>query len=119
MSLPPFIRHNQTFFAALAISALILGGMLGCQLTESQKRQVISTAADSAIAVAAGKPIPWSQIGLAIGTLLGGGAVVDNRRKDVLIKRLKNESAHKDTLLSPAPPRANGPQPVQPPPHPS
>ena len=93
MSLTKSIQHNQSLFIAAAISILCFGGMFACHLTQAQKKQIITTAIPVAEAVLEGSPIPWSDIGLAIGTILGSGAIVDNRRKDVLIKRLKSENA--------------------------
>lgn len=109
MSLTKAIQHNQSLFIAAAISILSFGGMFACHLTQTQKKQIISTAAITAEAAATKAPLPWSQIGLAIGTLLGGGSVVDNRRKDTLIKRLRKENAnHLDVITRiAAPPGVN------------
>lgn len=94
MSLPQALRHNQSLVIAAIISILCFGGMFACHLTQAQKKEIISTAAIATEAVVTGTPIPWSQIGLTIGTILGSGAVVDNRRKDTLIKRLQAENAN-------------------------
>lgn len=108
MSLAKAIDHNQTLVIAAFISLLCLAALLGCHLSQLQKKAIISTAVPVAEALVEGSPIPWSQIGLLLGTLLGGGAVIDNRRKDVLIQRLKKENAQKDDLIS-APRPAAGP----------
>jgi hypothetical protein len=92
MSLNKAIAHNQSLFIAAIISILCFGGIAACHLTQAQKKQIITTAIPVAEAVLEGSPLPWSEIGLAIGAILGSGAVVDNRRKDVLIKRLKTEN---------------------------
>jgi hypothetical protein len=99
MSLRSSIDHNQSLYISAVICVLCFGGILACHLTETQKKAIISTTAIAAESVVEGSPLPWSEIGLAIGTLLGGGAVVDNRRKDVLIKRLKTENARITEIL--------------------
>lgn len=92
MSLTKALNHNQSLIIAALISILSTTGIIACHLTDIQKHAIITTAAETAQSAATGSPLPWSQIGLAIGTILGSGAVVDNRRKDVLIKRLKKEN---------------------------
>lgn len=115
MSLSTAIRHNQSFFVAAIISILAFGGMFACHLTETQKKQIISTAAIAAETTATGQPLPWSRIGLAIGTLLGSGTMVDNRRKDILIKRLKTENANALAIVAKlAAPANNNPSRVPP-----
>jgi hypothetical protein len=94
MSLKKAIQHNQSLFIAAIISFLCFGGIAACHLTEPQKKAIIATAVSAAESAAEGSPVPWTRIGLALGTLLGSGAMVDNRRKDVLIKRLKTENAN-------------------------
>jgi len=108
MSLTKAIQHNQSLFISAIISLLCFGTMLGCHLTQAQKKAIITTTVIAAEAAAGGSPLPWTEIGLAIGTILGSGAVVDNRRKDVLIKRLKTENANiADTLERIASPNNN------------
>ena len=112
MSLTKSIQHNQSLFIAAAISILCFGGMLACHLTPTQKKDIITAAIPVAEAVLEGSPLPWSEIGLAIGTILGSGAIVDNRRKDVLIKRLKKENANAQGIISaiPSPRNDNSPR---------
>jgi hypothetical protein len=93
MSLSKTIKHNQGLFTSALIALLIPLTIFGCHLTQDQKKQILSTTAIAAEAAAKGSPIPWSQIGLAFGTLFGSGVMIDNRRKDVLIKTLKKENA--------------------------
>jgi hypothetical protein len=99
MSLKTSIQHNQSFYIAAAISILGFAGILGCHLTQLQKKAILSTGIKVAESTAEGSPLPWSEIGLAIGTILGSGAIIDNRRKDVLINQLKKENAQKDALV--------------------
>lgn len=98
MSLPKCITHNEGFFTGLSIALIFLLAVLSCQMTETQKKQVFTTAAETAIAVTTHAPIPWKTIALVIGNLIGTGAVVDNRRKDILIKILKKTSNASKTL---------------------
>lgn len=101
MSLQQFARHNQSLVIAAIISLLSFGGILGCHLSEAQEKAIVTTAAETIITVAQGAPIPWAQIGLALGTILGSGAIVDNRRKDILIKSLQIQNADKtDTIIT-------------------
>lgn len=100
MSLKSAIQHNQGVFISVAICVIILGGFFACQLTETQRRQTIAAAADTAIAVTTGTPIPWQTIALVIGNLLGTGAVIDNRRKDVLVKILKKVNDANEAIIS-------------------
>jgi len=115
MSLSKPIQHNQSLFIAAIITIIGFGGMFACHLTETQKKEIITTTAIAAEAAAGGSPLPWSEIGLAIGTILGSGSVIDNRRKDVLIKRLKQENANiSHTLESVLSPPNNNPSRVPP-----
>jgi hypothetical protein len=98
MPLTKAIQHNQSLFIAALISILCFATLISCHLTQAQKKEIISQAVPIAEAVASGTPIPWEGIGLAISTILGSGAIVDNRRKDVLIKRLKTENANLTTI---------------------
>jgi phage-related tail protein len=98
MSLSKCITHNEGIFTSLFIALILLLAMLSCHLTETQKNQAVSTAAETAIAVSTGQPIPWKTIGLFLGNILGTGAIIDNRRKDVLIKILKRTSNASKTL---------------------
>lgn len=100
MSLPKTIVHNQGLFASLLIALIILAAQLGCHLTTAQKKEIIATSSMAAEAIAEGSPLPWSQIGAALGILFGSGTMIDNRRKDTLINRLKTENADKDKLIS-------------------
>jgi hypothetical protein len=98
MSLPKCITHNQGFFTATFIAMVIFLACLSCQMTETQKKESIAAAADSAIAVTTAQPFPWAKIGLILGNILGTGAIIDNRRKDILINLLKKGSHAADTL---------------------
>lgn len=94
MSLSKALAHNQSLVISAIITILCFTGILACHLTETQKKDIITTAVLVGEAAATKAPLPWTQIGLAIGTLLGGGSIIDNRRKDLLIKRLKTENAN-------------------------
>jgi hypothetical protein len=96
MTLAKMANHNQSLLIAAIISFLCFGGILACHLTEAQKKEIITTTAIVAEAAVEGSPMPWSKIGLAIGT----GAVIDNRRKDVLINRLKTENANTQGIIT-------------------
>lgn len=100
MSLSKAIRHNQSLVTAAIISFLCFGGILACHLSESQKQAIKTTALPLAEAAATAAPTPWKEIALGIISLLGSGVVVDNRRKDVLIKRLKHENANHLQLIT-------------------
>lgn len=106
MSLSKAIQHNQSLFISAIICTLCFGGLLACQLTRKQTQTILDTTATIAEIAAPVAPPPWREIILAALTLLGSGAVVDNRRKDVLIKRLKKENANiantLETVLTPA-----------------
>jgi hypothetical protein len=109
MSLTKAIHHNQSLFIAALISILCFGSMLGCHLTHAQQKDIITQAVPIAKALTPGVPIPWEQIALLVTTLLGSGSVIDNRRKDVLVKRLKTENANHLKLIADllAPPNNN------------
>lgn len=100
MSPTKAIAHNQGLFSSTLIALAILAIALGCHLTNAQKKDIIATAAISAEAVVEGSPLPWSQIGIALGALFGSGTMIDNRRKDTLINRLKTENANHLKLLT-------------------
>jgi hypothetical protein len=109
MSLTKAIQHNQSLFIAAAISILCFGTITACHLTQKQKEAIVTTALPIAEAAATAAPPPWKDIALGIISLLGSGVVVDNRRKDVLIKRLKTENANANAIISviPTPPNNN------------
>jgi hypothetical protein len=112
MSLTKAIQHNQSLFIAALISTLCFGSMLGCHLTHAQKKDIITQAVPIAKALTPGVPIPWEQIALLVTALLGSGSIIDNRRKDVLVKRLKTENANALQLVTKlvAPPNNNTPR---------
>jgi hypothetical protein len=100
MSLTKALQHNQSLFIAAVISILAFGGITACHLTETQKKAIITTSLPIAEAAATAAPSPWKDIALSIISLLGSGVIVDNRRKDILIKRLKTENANAlDTVI--------------------
>ena len=99
-SLLPMIRHNQGLFTGFATSVFIIIALASCQMSESQKKVAIQGAADTAISVATGTPVDWKTIGMIIGSLLGTGTAIDNRRKDVVIKMLKKSDAVKDGIIA-------------------
>lgn len=99
MTLPKAIRHDQYTIISLAICLLLPAAFFGCHLSKPQKQAIISTAATTAEAAATGAPIPWTEIGIALSTIFGSGVFVDNRRKDVLIKRLKHDLLTQATTL--------------------
>jgi len=94
------IRHNQGLFVGFATSAFIVIVLASCALTATQKKTAIESAAATAIAVATKTPIDWKTVGIIIGSLLGTGTAIDNRRKDVVIKLLKKSDAVKDGIIS-------------------
>ncbi|MEA1958201.1 MAG: hypothetical protein U9N44_00795 [Chloroflexota bacterium] len=94
MKAPATIRHNQTTAAALALSLLLLGGFMGCQLLKEPPPEAVAAVAVGAEAAAATAPPPWKEILLAVSALLGSGIFVDNRRKDVVIKVLKTQNGN-------------------------
>jgi hypothetical protein len=112
MSLTKAIQHNQSLFIAALISTLCFGSITACHLTHQQKKDIITQAVPIAKALTPGVPIPWDQLALLAITLLGSGSVIDNRRKDVLIKRLKTENANHLELVTKlvAPPNNNTPR---------
>jgi hypothetical protein len=100
MSLRKAIQHNQSLFISALISILCFGGILACHLTQKQTDAIIDTTTTVAEIAASATPTPWREILLAAVVLLGSGSVIDNRRKDVLIKRLKKENANHLDLVS-------------------
>lgn len=94
MSVKKAIQHNQSLFISAIITILCFGGMLACHLTPAQEKAILDTTTTVAEIAAPVTPTPWREILLAVVSLLGSGSVVDNRRKDVLIKRLKKENAN-------------------------
>jgi len=100
MSPATTIRHNQGLFVAAVASIFLFGGMLSCHLTHAAKKQLITTAIPIVEAAATAAPAPWKDIALGIISLLSSGTMIDNRRKDVLIKRLKNESTNHLQLIT-------------------
>lgn len=100
MIFPSFMRHNQGFFTAAFICLVFALALLSCQMTPEQKKATIQTAVHVGEAAIEGTPLPWDKIGLLIGTILGAGAIVDNRRKDVVIKKDKSELNAKADLIT-------------------
>ena len=94
MSLAQNYRHNQFTLISAAIAITIFVPFLACQLSETEKTAIVTTAAETATAVITHQPIPWSDIGIVLGTIFGSGVFVDNRRKDILINRMKTENAN-------------------------
>jgi len=94
------IRHNQGLFSGFAVAAFIIIVLASCQMTETQKTTAIQGAADTAISIATGTPIDWKTVGIVIGSLFGTGTMIDNRRKDILIKMLKKSDAVKDGIIA-------------------
>jgi hypothetical protein len=87
------------FLSILMCSATITG-LFACQLTQAQKKEIIDTGAIVASAVVTKTPIPWKTIGLLIGNILGSGAIIDNRRKDLLIKVLQKANDANKAMLA-------------------
>lgn len=102
MTIPSQIRHNQYTLLAAVIALALFAPFLACQLTRESAEPIIEPAAEVARAVIQKKPLPWSDIGIIISAIFGSGVFVDNRRKDILIKRLKTENADKDRTISTA-----------------
>jgi len=100
MSLKTAIRHNEGLFVSILICSAIISGLFACQLTETQKKEIIDTGAIVGTAVVTHSPIPWKTVGLLIGNFLGTGAIIDNRRKDILIKVLQKASDANKALLA-------------------
>lgn len=95
MNLPKLIRHNPSTFTALLIGLLIVAGFLGCQLARPDLLKVQAVAAEIAATAAPLAPPPYREILIGISTLLSSGILVDNRRKDSIIKILKASNANK------------------------
>lgn len=100
MSLSKAIHHNQSLFISAIISILCFGGLIACQLSQPQKEKMKAAALPIATAAATAAPTPWKEIALGIISLITSGTVVDNRRKDLLIKRLKTENANANAILT-------------------
>jgi hypothetical protein len=100
MSLSKAIQHNQSLFISAIICTLCFGGMLACHLTQKQATAILENTATVAEIVAPVTPTPWREILLAAVSILGSGTLVDNRRKDVLIKRLKKENALQNNVIT-------------------
>jgi hypothetical protein len=100
MDLKAAIRHNPNLFCSILICSAITCGLIACQLTEAQKKEIIETGAAVGTAVVTQSPIPWKTIGLLLGNILGSGAIIDNRRKDLLIKVLHKAKDANDALIS-------------------
>jgi hypothetical protein len=100
MSLKKAIQHNQSLFISAIITCLCFGGMFACHLTQKQAKAILDTTVAVAEIAAPVTPTPWREILLAAASLLGSGAVVDNRRKDILIKRLKTENANQNNVIT-------------------
>ena len=100
MQLKTILQHNQSLVAAAVLCLLCFTGFVACRLTPQQRSAALQTAAHVAESAAEGTPWPWSEIGLLIGTILGAGAIVDNRRKDVVIKQEKKYSNAKDHIIA-------------------
>jgi hypothetical protein len=75
-------------------------GLFACQLTQAQKKEIIDTGAIIGTAVVTHNPIPWKTIGLLLGNILGSGAIIDNRRKDLLIKVLQKAKDANQAMLT-------------------
>lgn len=113
MNIKATIRHNQSLFVCAAICLLIIGGLFACHLTEAQQKEIIETGAIVGTAVVTHTPIPWQTIGLLLGSILGSGAIVDNQRKDILIKVLQKANDANQAIITAAT-HANGNHPAKP-----
>lgn len=102
MSLHTSIRHNPTSYTTLILSLAILFGFITCQLTPTQRKTVLKTSSKIATAATKAAPPPYKEIALIIASLLGGGTLVDNRRKDLLIKTLQKSNDLKDKTMESA-----------------
>lgn len=99
MVFPKFMSHNQGFFTSAFVSLILLLAMLSCHLTPAEKKEVIAQVSEVATAVATSTPIPWDTVGLIVGSLISTGLVIDNRRKDVLIKAKDKANAQNSEML--------------------
>lgn len=84
------IGHNQGLFTSLLICGVVLATLYGCNMSEEQRAETITVLAETATEIVTQKPVDISRLLLLLGNLLGLGAVIDNRRKDVHIKTLKS-----------------------------
>jgi hypothetical protein len=100
MQIKASIRHNPNLFLSILICAALIAGLIACQLTEAQKKEIIDTGAIVGQAVVTHNPIPWKTIGLLVGNILGSGAIMDNRRKDILIKVLQKANDANKAMLA-------------------
>jgi hypothetical protein len=100
MQIKAAIRHNQSLFLSILICAAVIAGLFACQLTETQKKEIIDTGAIVGTALVTKAPIPWKTIGLLLGNILGSGAIIDNRRKDLLIKVLQKAKDANDAVIA-------------------
>lgn len=89
------IRHNQGLFTSFLIVGIILACLYGCNLSEQQRAEAVTVLAQTAENIVTEKPIDLSRLLLLLGNVLGIGAVIDNRRKDVHIKTLHNNAPKK------------------------
>lgn len=111
ISVKQIVQHNQMTFSALLICLLITGGFFGCHWSQAEKEAVQLKIADAAEKAAPLAPPPYKELLVLISALLSSGIFVDNRRKDVAIKVLKNSNAHQKDIIqntlnpvSPGPP---------------
>lgn len=89
------LRHNQGLFASLLIVCVVLAALYGCNLSDQQRAEALTVLAQTAENVVTHKPVDYSRLLLLLGNILGVGAVIDNRRKDVHIKTLKSNAPKK------------------------
>lgn len=100
MQIRPAIRHNQNLLVSALICVAIMTGLFACQLTQAQKKDIIDTGAIVGTAIVTQNHIPWKTIGLLLGNILGSGAIIDNRRKDLLIKVLQKAKDANDAVIA-------------------
>jgi len=89
------ISHNQGLFTSFLLVAILLTTLYGCNLSEQQRVETVAVLAETAERIVTDKPVDLSRLLLLLGNVLGIGAVIDNRRKDVHIKTLKNNAPRK------------------------